>query len=203
MPRIDPFAPVTKTKPAREIAYDFVLDRLAPLAPSTRPMFGSHGVYLEERVICILRKKGDGDDGVWVCFEPELEAEVLALLPTLKRIDRLGNVRNWRKLAANSSSFEDDVLKVCALLLAGDTRIGKLPDRLKAKRKALSKPKATKPDASRSRASADKPSQRAEPAKRTKAKQTKAAPSRAKPAKAAPSRAAKRASSTPKKRALA
>lgn len=143
MPRSDPFAPVrAKAKPAREIAYDFVLERLAALSPITRPMFGSHGVYLDERVICILRKKGDADDGVWVCFEPEAEPEVLALFPNLRRIDRLGNVRNWRKLAAADPNFEEDVLLLCKRLLAGDTRIGKLPEKLKAQRKAATKPKA-------------------------------------------------------------
>ena len=171
MPRIDPFAPVQKRKAAREIAYDFVLDRLAPLEPSTRPMFGSTGVYLEERVICILRKKGDADDGVWLCFEPEVEGDVLALLPTLKRIDRLGNVRNWRKLAANSPSFEDDVLKACALLLAGDTRIGKLPDRLKAKRKASTRVKQPAPKAPpKLRAAAARKAKRAAPSPRKRAR---------------------------------
>lgn len=179
MPRIDPFAVAHRPKPTRPIAYDFVLDRLAPLAPITRPMFGSHGVYLDERVICILRHKGDPDDGVWVCFEPEAENEVLALLPNLKRIERLGHIRNWRKLAASSPSFEDDVLKVCALLLAGDTRIGKLPDRLKAKRKA--------------------------PAATSKAGGPKLGKARVKPARSKsidpPARTTKRAASSTKKRA--
>ena len=134
MPRLDPYAPSAKKR--REIAFDFVLERLEPLSPTTRPMFGSTGVYLDERVICILRQKGDSDDGVWLCFEPELESEVMALFPRLARIEVLGNVRSWRKLAASDDSFEDDVLQACKLLLAGDTRIGKLPDRLKAKKKA-------------------------------------------------------------------
>jgi hypothetical protein len=135
MPRLDPFAPTSKKQ--REIPFDFVLERLEPLGPTTRAMFGSTGVYLDERVICILRKKGDVDDGIWVCFEPEHHDAVQELLPTLQRIERLGNVRNWRKLSASLPSFEDDVLRMCQLLLDGDTRIGKLPDRLKkAKRKA-------------------------------------------------------------------
>jgi hypothetical protein len=137
MPRLDPYAPSEKRK--REIPFDFVLERLAPLAPTTRAMFGATGVYLDERVVFILRKKGDSDDGVWLCFEPERESEVLALLPRLARIDVLGNVRAWRKLAANSESFEDDVLYACKLLLAGDTRIGKLPDRLKKQKRAAAK----------------------------------------------------------------
>jgi hypothetical protein len=133
MPRIDPFAPITTKK--RPIPFDFVLEQLAPLTPTVRAMFGSTGVYLDERVVFILRQKHDVDDGVWVCFEPELEAEVLALFPTLQRIEVLGNVRAWRKLSASSETFEDDVLRACKLLVSGDQRLGKLPDRLKAKKK--------------------------------------------------------------------
>lgn len=149
MPRLDPFAPLVHKQ--RDIPFDFVLERLEPLGPTTRAMFGSTGVYLDERVICILRKKGDRDDGVWLCFEPERQEEVLQLLPALQRIDVLGHVRNWRKLSATSPSFEEDVLRMCRLLLDGDTRIGKLPDRLKAKKKAALKAGTPAPSKSTSK----------------------------------------------------
>jgi hypothetical protein len=163
MPRgVDPFAPAPRRP--REIPYEFVLERLAPLGLTTKPMFGSLGVYQDERVLFILRRKGDVDDGVWLAFEPEHEAALNALLPGLSKIERLGNVRAWRKLAAHSPSFEDDVLRVCALLLAGDMRIGKLPDRLKAKRKPT-------------------PGVHAEPARPGKARTPRKAPARASKAK--------------------
>jgi hypothetical protein len=132
MPRIDPYAPVATKQ--RSIPFEFVLEQLAPLSPTVRAMFGSTGVYLGERVVFILRQKRDVDDGVWVCFEPELEAEVLSLFPALQRIEVLGNVRAWRKLSASSETFEDDVLRACKLLVSGDQRLGKLPERLKTKR---------------------------------------------------------------------
>jgi hypothetical protein len=149
MPRVDPFAPSEKKK--REIPFDFVLEQLAPLSPTTRAMFGATGVYLGERVVFILRKKGDSDDGVWLCFEPEVEAEVLTLLPRLARIGVLGNVRSWRKLAASSESFEDDVLYACKLLRAHDTRIGKVPDRLKAKKRATEREEKATPGAAKAK----------------------------------------------------
>lgn len=131
MPRFDPYAPAERAK--RVVPYDFVLDQLATLAPTTRAMFGATAVYLEERIVFLLRKKGDSDDGVWLCFEPAVAAEVSELLPRLCTIDVLGTVRSWRKLAASSEQFEDDVLLACKLLREGDTRIGKIPDRLKKK----------------------------------------------------------------------
>jgi hypothetical protein len=166
MPRgVDPFAPAPRQR--REIPYEFVLERLEMLGLTTKPMFGSHGVYLDERVLFILRRKGDVDDGVWLAFEPEHEPALKALLPGLSKIQRLGNVRAWRKLAANSPSFEDDVLRVCALVLAGDTRIGKLPDRLKAKRKGTLTSRAKPAQTSKARAP------RKAPARATKAKRAR------------------------------
>jgi hypothetical protein len=124
---VDPFAPSAK-KPARAIPFDFVLDQLAQLEPTTRPMFGCTAVYVEQRIVFVLRKKGDADDGVWVAFEPALAQEVLALFPRLQGIEVLGNSRGWRKLAARNASFEEDVLRACALLRDGDQRLGKLPE---------------------------------------------------------------------------
>lgn len=140
-PSDDYYAPSTTTK--RPIAYEFVLDALARVEPTTRAMFGSTGVYVGERVLFILRQKGDSDDGVWLAFESAAEAEVYALFPRLKPIDVLGNVRSWRKLSAHDESFEEDVLKACRLVCSGDTRLGKVPDRQKKKTKAASaQPKA-------------------------------------------------------------
>jgi hypothetical protein len=104
---VDPFAPAAK--PARAIPFDFVLEQLAPLELTTRPMFGCTAIYVEDRIVFVLRKKGDADDGVWAAFEPARTEEMLALFPRLQGIELLGNSRGWRKLAADSASFEEDV----------------------------------------------------------------------------------------------
>src|SRR4051794_30225098 len=95
----DPYAPAER--PKRAVAYPFVLDLLSTLETSTRAMFGATAVYLDERVLFILRQKGDQDDGMWLAYEPDAETDVLALFPHLQRIELLGNVRCWRKLAAS------------------------------------------------------------------------------------------------------
>jgi hypothetical protein len=129
--RTDILAPAEKQ---RQVAYPFVLDAMAELAPTTRPLFGSTAVYVGERVFFILRKKGDADDGVWVAFDEEREADAIAALPRLSKIRRLPNVRSWRKLAANGPHFEDDVLEACRLAGEPDGPLGKIPVRQKAKR---------------------------------------------------------------------
>ncbi|HEX5659472.1 MAG TPA: hypothetical protein VFX59_19890 [Polyangiales bacterium] len=130
MKRPDLFAPA---RPGPSVAFEFVLDALEGLPLSTRAMFGSTAVYVGEQVVFILRKRGDGDDGVWLAFEPGREDEVQRALPNLVRIDALPNVRNWRKLAASHPSFEDDVNQACALVRQGGL-LGKTPDRQKAKK---------------------------------------------------------------------
>lgn len=142
------------SKNSRKIAYDFVLDALHELGPTTRAMFGSTAVYLGERVLFILRKKGDPDDGVWVAFDEDRASDAIAALPNLTPIRRLPNVRSWRKLAESHPQFEDDVLEACRI--AGDpaSPIGKIPVRQKKKKDQLKAPRVTP------RASARKPAAR-------------------------------------------
>jgi hypothetical protein len=141
MPRsADPFTPRASAK--KPVAYEFVLDELADLPVSTRPMFGSTAVYVDDRIVFILRQKGHGnvDDGVWVVCDRERINEALTLLPTLRKIEVLGGrAGGWRKLAADSPSFEEDVLAACRLVKQGDPRIGKIPDRQLRRKKQASK----------------------------------------------------------------
>ncbi|MDB4988913.1 MAG: hypothetical protein JWN04_4091 [Myxococcaceae bacterium] len=123
--------------PAKPMAHDFVLEELQALAPTTHPMFGCTAVYVGERIVFILRGRGDADDGVWVAFEPTRELEVMTALPTLTAIGVIPNARGWRKLAQTSPSFEEDVLRACAMVRAGDSPIGKVPAR-KGRAKASS-----------------------------------------------------------------
>lgn len=149
----DPLEPLSKSGPA--IAYPFVLDRLAKLALSTRPMFGCTAVYDGEEVLFILREKGDADDGVWVAYDEARQAEALAALPNLVKIARLPHVRCWRMLAASSDTFEEDVLAACRLALQSNRPIGKIPVRAKAKTAStkIPKKKASKKSAPKKKAS--------------------------------------------------
>lgn len=44
-------------KPRKRVPHEFVLEALAPLAPMTRPMFGCLAIYVEEKIVLILREK--------------------------------------------------------------------------------------------------------------------------------------------------
>jgi len=131
-------------KNSRKIAYDFVLDALHDLGPTTRAMFGSTAVYLGERVVFILRKKGDSDDGVWVAFDEDRVRDAIAALPNLTPIQRLPNVRSWRKLAENHPDFEDDVLEACRIAADPGGPLGKIPVRQKKKKAQAAAPRSVR-----------------------------------------------------------
>src|SRR5580658_8511735 len=71
--RPDPDALFAASKPRRALPFDFVLAELEELGPFTRPMFGCHAIYVEDKIVFILRDKGDPreDDGVWVATTVE------------------------------------------------------------------------------------------------------------------------------------
>jgi hypothetical protein len=52
----DTFYAVKQRKP---VPHEFVLDALAPLSPRTRSMFGCLAIYVEDKIVLILRDKRD------------------------------------------------------------------------------------------------------------------------------------------------
>jgi hypothetical protein len=123
--------------PKKKIPFEFVLDELADIQPWTRQMFGSTAVYVEDKIVFSLRYKPDrkdGDDGVWVATTKEHHASLRRELPNLRSIATLGvGETGWQLLPIDAADFEKSVVRACALVRAGDPRIGKVP---KTKRKA-------------------------------------------------------------------
>lgn len=115
------------------IPFDFVLAELEELGPWTRQMFGCHAVYVEDKIVFILRDKSDPrcDDGVWLATTKEHHEALLREFPSMRSIQVLagGGVTGWQVLPAEAADFEDAVLRACALVRRGDPRIGKVPKR--------------------------------------------------------------------------
>jgi hypothetical protein len=126
------FATAVKRK---AVPFPFVLEELDELAPWTRPMFGCTAVYSDERILFILRDKGEPrrDDGVWIATTQEHHASLRRELPSMRSISVLagGGVTGWQILPVEGEAFEEEVLRACELVRKGDPRIGKVP----AKRK--------------------------------------------------------------------
>jgi hypothetical protein len=122
-------------KPKKKIPFEFVFEELASLELWTRPMFGCTAVYVEEKIVFVLRdKKKDEDDGVWVATTKEHHASLRRKLPNLRSIAVWGvGETGWQVLPVGAADFEESVRRACALVREGDARIGKVP---KPKRKA-------------------------------------------------------------------
>ncbi len=118
------------------VPHEFVLDALTDLSPVTRSVFGCLAVYIEEKIVIILRDKRDGtpDNGVWLATTKEHHESLRREFPRMRSIQAFGKaVTGWQVLPVDSPDFERDALRACELILSKDPRIGKVPKR-KAKR---------------------------------------------------------------------
>ena len=122
-------------KPRRVVPHEFVLDAITPLSPQTRPMFGCLAVYVEDKIVLVLRDKRDdtADNGVWLATTEEHHESLRREFPNMRSIQVLGKeVTGWQVLPANAPNFEEAALRACELIIAGDPRIGKVPGRRRA-----------------------------------------------------------------------
>ena len=140
----DPDALFAARSKTAMIPFDFVLDELAKLEPWTRPMFGCTAVYVEEKIVFVLRdRKNDRDNGVWVATTKEHHASLRKELPSLRSITVFGvGETGWQVLPIDTEDFEESVLAACALVRAGDPRIGKVPKAKKSKPRRARRPKS-------------------------------------------------------------
>ncbi|HEX8041866.1 MAG TPA: hypothetical protein VF490_22120 [Chryseosolibacter sp.] len=121
-------------KKTSRVQFDFVLDRLEPLSPLVRPMFGCHAVYLGEKMVLITRKKETErhDNGVWIATAVEHHASLKKIFPSMRPIRLFGTKPSaWQNIPEDADDFEESVLTACELILKNDPRIGKIPVRKK------------------------------------------------------------------------
>jgi hypothetical protein len=145
-PRYDPLDEASfAVKGRKAVPYQFVLDALAPAAPTTRPMFGCLAVYIEEQIVLILRDRHDSpaDNGVWLATTDTHHESLKCEFPRMRSIRLFGRkVTHWQVLPVEAPDFEKTALRSCELILARDPRIGKIPKRRRvsmARKKTSSK----------------------------------------------------------------
>jgi hypothetical protein len=127
LPLDDTLFAVKRRKP---VPHEFVLDAIAPLSPRTRSMFGCLAVYIQDKIVLILRDKREQttDNGVWLATTEEHHQSLRQDFPNMRSIQVLGKkVTGWQVLPTDAEDFEEATLRACELILAGDPRIGKVP----------------------------------------------------------------------------
>ncbi len=123
-------APSKKSKAAapKKIPFSFVLGELDELSPITKPMFGCTAIYVGPRIVLVTRDRGTADDGVWVATTAEHHASLRRELPSLRSITVFGpGESGWQVIPVASETFEDEVLRACAMVKKADPRVGKIP----------------------------------------------------------------------------
>jgi hypothetical protein len=126
---------MAKTK--KTIPYEFVLEQLHRFSPTVKPMFGSHAVYIQNKIIFILRQKENAvaDNGVWVATTSDHHESLRKEFPSLRSIGIFGGGETgWQVLPEEADDFEESVIKACELVLRQDVRIGKIPKPKKKKK---------------------------------------------------------------------
>ncbi len=140
-PKLNLIDPLFRGQARKKIPYEFVLDALAGLSPWTRPMFGCTAVYVEDKIVLVLREKpgSSPDNGVWLATTLEHHDSLRREFPNMRSIEVLGKkVTGWQVLPADATDFEGAAVHACELVLARDPRIGKVP---KSRRTASLMPK--------------------------------------------------------------
>lgn len=109
--------------------FQFVLDELFPLRPVTKRIFGFTYVYLDEKLLLALRRnaKQPRFNGVWVYTQAEYIDGLRGEFPALPR-HRFwkSGASGWIIFNVKGEDFEEYVFKVCAMILSGDQRIGRV-----------------------------------------------------------------------------
>jgi len=105
-------------------------------------MFGCLGVYVQDRIVLILRDKATNtaDNGVWLATTEEHHESLRREFPNMRSIQVLRKpVTGWQVLPADAPDFEATALRACELVLAGDPRIGKVSGERRATRSQTEK----------------------------------------------------------------
>ena len=116
-------------KAPQKIAFDFVIEQLYSRHPQVKPIFGAHGVYIGNKIICILREKESypNDNGIWIASPTENHESLKELIPALRKIEMFGaNAGDWLLIPSENEDFETYANAFCGLVLQGDLRIGKV-----------------------------------------------------------------------------
>ena len=133
LPLDDALFTVKRRKP---VPHEFVLEAIATLSPRTRPMFGCLAIYVEDKIVFILRDKRDqtADNGVWLATTEEHRESLRQEFPNMRSIKVFGKkVTGWQVLPSDAQDFEQAALHACELVLTGDPRVGKVPGARRAK----------------------------------------------------------------------
>jgi hypothetical protein len=93
-------------------------------------MFGCVAVYVEDKIVLILRDRHDSlaDNGVWLATTAAHHESLQREFASMRSIQLFGTkTTHWQVLPDDAPDFEAAALRACGLIIARDPRIGKVP----------------------------------------------------------------------------
>ncbi len=116
----------------KNIPFDFVFDYLVPLEVRVKPMFGLLALYVDDKIVLILRQRTKSPEinGVWIATSEQYHGSLKNDFPSLRSISTdSGGITEteWQLLPVDSEDFESLVINVCELIKHNDPRIGRIP----------------------------------------------------------------------------
>jgi hypothetical protein len=123
---------------SKNIPFDFVFDYLLPIEVTVKPMFGMYAIYVDEKIVLMLRQKANNPEtnGVWIATTEEHHKSLKKDVPSLCSISSyvIGiKETEWQLLPEDADDFENLVIKACEFIKQCDHRIGRLPKPRKIK----------------------------------------------------------------------
>jgi hypothetical protein len=143
MPFFPTAGPLCPPKRRKIVPHEFVLDAIASLSPITHPMFGCLAVYVDDKIVFILRDKHDksANNGVWLAIGREHRASLRREFPHMRSIWILGKkMTGWQVLPLDAPDFEKAALRACELVIARDPRICRVGGARRSRVAAAKKP---------------------------------------------------------------
>ncbi|MES2378434.1 MAG: hypothetical protein V4553_17710 [Bacteroidota bacterium] len=113
----------------KPVPYNLVLDYL-PERIIIRQSFGMYYIYLDKKIVLILRqlRKNLNFNGLWIATKIEAHASLKTEVPAITGfvLDN-GKIHDsgWQLLPESAVDFETAAIRVCELISKGDQRIGK------------------------------------------------------------------------------
>lgn len=117
----------------KNIPFPFIFDYLLSLDIKIKPMFGMWSIYLDDKIMLILRQrdKNPQSNSIWVATHKEFHRSLKKDIPVLTSIS--SEEKEWILISEENKTFETSARKVCDLILNKDIRIGRIPKTKKRK----------------------------------------------------------------------
>jgi hypothetical protein len=119
-------------KRRKSVPHEFVLEAISSVSPWTRPMFGCLAVYVDEKIVLVLRDKQDylSDNGVWLATTVEHHKSLRREFPAMRSIGVLGKgVTGWQVLPTDAGISKNWRCAPANSWCAGTLESAKCPER--------------------------------------------------------------------------